>query len=88
MNDVDVVLVVKPLWEQRQLLKVESEVEARVEHDEGLGVCLSIGHPLRKQQIWHCLKLASDQLEAARARWLQEEQKQLAQAEAASVVVR
>ena len=58
-----------------------------MEHGEGLGACLSIGHGLRKQQIKHCLKLASRQLEAARAKWLQEEQKELAQAEAARMMV-
>ena len=51
-----------------------AEVEARVEHVEGLG-CLSIGHGLRKQHIKHCLKLASQQLEAAMAKWLQEGQR-------------
>ena len=65
-----------------------AEVEARVEHGEGLGACLSIGHGLRKQQIKHCLKLASQQLEAARAKWLQEEQKELAQAEAVRKMVK
>ena len=65
-----------------------AEVEARMEHGEGLGACLSIGHGLRKQQIKHCLKLASQQLEAARAKWLQEEQKELAQAEAVRKMVK
>ena len=54
------------------------EVEARLQHDEGLGACLSIGHPLRKQQAMHCLALASEQLEAAMAKWLQEGQNRLA----------
>ena len=64
-----------------------AEVEARLQHDEGLGACLSIGHALRKQQLRHCLKLASEQLGAARAKWLQDEQKQLAQAEAVRMMV-
>ena len=34
------------------------------------------------QQTKHCLKLASQQLEAARAKWLQDEEMQQAQAEA------
>ena len=43
-----------------------AEVEAREAHSEGLGACLAIGNALRKPQIRHCLKLASEQLEAAR----------------------
>ena len=52
------------------------------------GACWSIGHALRKQQLRHCLKLASEQLGAARAKWLQDEQKQLAQAEAVRMLVK
>ena len=37
-------------------------------------------HPLRKQQLRHLLKLASEQLEKTRGRWLENEQ--LAQAKA------
>ena len=44
-----------------------------MEHGEGLGACLSIGHGLRKQHIKQRLKLAAQQLEAARLKWLQEE---------------
>ena len=65
-----------------------AEVEARLQHDEGLGACLSIGHALRKQQLRHCLKLASEQLGAARDTWLQDEQKQMAQAEAVRSMLR
>ena len=65
-----------------------AENEARMRHGEGLGACLSIGHALRKQQIKHCLRLASEQLEAARAKWLQEEQRQLAAAEAVRMMAR
>ena len=50
-----------------------AEVEARMAHGEGLGACLSPGHWRRKPQINHQLRLASQQLEAARAKWLQEE---------------
>ena len=63
------------------------EVEARLQHDEGLGACPSIGHALRKQQLRHCLKLATEQLGAARAKWLMDEQKQMAQAEAVRMMV-
>ena len=62
------------------------EVEARMEHGEGLGACLSMGHGLRKQHIKHALKLASQQLEAAISKWLQDE-KQLNQAEAVRMMV-
>ena len=64
-----------------------AEVEARLQPDEGLGACLSIGHALRKQQLRHCLKLATAQLQATRAKWLLDEQKQLAQAEAVRMMV-
>ena len=51
-----------------------AEVEARMEHGEGLGACLSIGHGLRKQHIKQRLKLAAQQLEGARLmKRLQEE---------------
>ena len=50
-----------------------AEVEARMEHGEGLGACLSMGHGLRKLQIKHTLKLASQQLETTRSKWLQDE---------------
>ena len=59
-----------------------AEVEARMEHGEGLGACLSIGHPLRKPQIRICLQKSTQQLEDARDKWLKQEQLQLAQAEA------
>ena len=52
-----------------------AEVEAREEHSEGLGACRAIGNELRKPQIKHCLKLACEQLEVARVRWLQEQEK-------------
>ena len=39
-------------------------------------------HALRKSQLRHQIKLATDQLQAARTKWLTEEQKQQAQAEA------
>ena len=64
-----------------------AEVEARMQHGEGGGACLSIGHGLRKQQIKDCLKRATEQLEAARAKWLVEVQKQLAQTEAVRMMV-
>ena len=51
-----------------------AEVEAREAHGEGLGACFAIGNALRKPQIRQCLKLASDQLEAARLKWLEQEQ--------------
>ena len=47
-----------------------AEVEAREAHCEGLGACFAIGNALRKPQIRQCLKLASEQLEAARTKWL------------------
>ena len=59
-----------------------AEVEARMEHGEGLGACLTPGHWMRKPQIKHQLRLASQQLEAARAKWLQDEEMQIAQTEA------
>ena len=59
-----------------------AEVEARREHGEGLGACLTPGHWMRTPQIQHQLRLASQQIEAARAKWLQDEEMQQAQAEA------
>ena len=50
-----------------------AEVEAREAHSEGVGACLAIGNALRKPEIKHFLKLGSEQLEAARVKWLQEE---------------
>ena len=64
-----------------------AEVEARLQHDEGEGACYAIGNVLRKQQLRHCLKLATDQLEAARAKWLLEEKIQMAKAEAVRKMV-
>ena len=49
------------------------EVEARMEHGEGQGTCLSIGHNMRNVHIKQRLRLASQQLEAARLKWLEEE---------------
>ena len=64
-----------------------AENEARMWHGEGPGACLSIDSKgLRKQQITHCLKLASDQLEGARNKWLEEEEKQSMAAEAVRVM--
>ena len=37
-----------------------AEVEARLHHDEGLGACLSIGHAMRKPQLRHWLKRATE----------------------------
>ena len=59
-----------------------AEVEAREHHGEGQGACLSLKHEERKPQLKRCLKLASQQLEAARNTWLQKEQKEMAQTEA------
>ena len=59
-----------------------AEVEAREHHGEGQGACLSLKHEERKPQLQRCLKLASQQLEAARNTWLQKEQKEMAQTEA------
>ena len=39
------------------------ELEARLQHGETGGACFAIGNPLRKQQLKHLLKMASDQLE-------------------------
>ena len=40
------------------------ELEARLQHGEQpAGACFAIGNPLRKQQLRHLLKLASEQLE-------------------------
>ena len=64
-----------------------AEVEARAEHAEGLGVCRAIGHELRKPQIRQCLKLGCEQLEAARVKWLHEQQRTEAQAEAVRKMV-
>ena len=58
-----------------------AEVEARAEHGEGEGTCLSIGHNMRKVHIKQKLRLASQQLEATRLKWLEEE-KQVIQSEA------
>ena len=59
-----------------------AEVEARMEHGEGLGACLSIGHPLRKPQIRICLQKSTQQLEDARDKWLKQEEMHRTQAEA------
>ena len=64
-----------------------AEVEARQHHGEGLGACMSMGNAMRKLQLKRCLKLASDQLEAARKKWKQDEEKQQAQAEALTSMV-
>ena len=58
-----------------------AEVEAREAHGEGLGACFAIGNALRKPQIRQCLKLASEQLEAARLKWLEQEQREELQRE-------
>ena len=59
-----------------------AEVEARDAHSEGPGACLAIGNALRKPQIRQCLKAGCEQQEAARVKWLQEQEKAEAQAEA------
>ena len=51
------------------------------------GACLSPGHWRRKPQINHQLRLASQQLEAARAKWLEDEEKQKVQTEAVSKLI-
>ena len=58
------------------------EVETRRHHGEGDGACLAIGNALRKSQLRHQIKLATDQLQAARLKWLTQEQKEQAMAEA------
>ena len=64
-----------------------AEVEARNAEGEGLGACLAIGNALRKPQIRACLQQATVQLEAARVKWLQEEQREKEQAEAVRKLV-
>ena len=58
------------------------EVEARLHHSEGHGSCYSMSHPLRRAQVTHMLRLASEQLEKARKEWLEREKKQTLQLEA------
>ena len=65
-----------------------AELEARLQHSEGGGSCWAIGNALRKQQLRHCLQLATNQLGAARNKWLEDEEKQLAQAEAVRMMVK
>ena len=65
-----------------------AEVEARLQHGEGGGACLSIGHPLRKSKVRHCLKLASEQLEQARTKWLKEETLERSKTEAVRKMIK
>ena len=48
---------------------------------------MAVCNALRKPQLRHCLKLGSEQLEAARVKWLQEQEKAEAQAEAVRKMV-
>ena len=58
------------------------EVETRRHHGEGDGACFAIGNALRKPQLRDQIKRGTDQLEAARLKWLTQEQKDQAMAEA------
>ena len=58
------------------------EVETRRHHGEGDGACFAIGNAQRKPQLRHQIKLATDQLQAARLKWLAQEKRDQAMVEA------